>query len=284
MSISILELTSLQQAWLREIDIAPAFLRSYVTAPESIKTQSDSAALKPNLELKDGNQVKTSATMPAEARAALHQQLGLSKTEEKAEQVVESIKMDLPVLSQQSLKQLYQHAQQCTACGLHEQRQRAVVGAGEENQPDWMVISIAPSSNEEIAGLPMQGKSGELFANQLRSITLPETVTFYTTQLLKCRSPQHPKTEYIQACQRILWRQIELIRPQRLLLLGQATAQLFFGASAAFEQLRGQVHVWQAPFGGEIPALVSYDPVSLLLRPQDKVKAWADLLLLQSLS
>lgn len=273
MTSSALELTALQQTWLREMKVAPAFLRAYPVA----------APVSPQLTGSDVQRAVTSTAMPATARAALHQHLGLHKKTEKIESEPEITLVNLPPLAQQDLQQLHQHAQQCTACALHEQRQRAVVGAGEENQPDWMAISIAPSSNEEIAGLPMQGKSGDLFANQLQSIALPESMTFYTTQLLKCRSPQHPKAEYIQACQTILWRQIELIRPKRLLLLGTTTAQLFFGTESGFEQLRGQLQTWQAPFGESIPALVSYDPVSLLLRPQDKIKAWADLLLMQSL-
>src|SRR5699024_3171576 len=105
---------------------------------------------------------------------------------------------------------------QCQACELHEQRAQAVVGAGQAQQPDWMVISTAPSSNEEMAGLPMQGKSGELFAAQMQSIGIDQAAQLYVTQLLKCRSATKPQAEHIAACQQILWRQIDLIQPRRL--------------------------------------------------------------------
>lgn len=276
------QLTPVQLSWLRELQVAAPFLKAYthvpaqtVTVPEP-ELQVPSQASLPKSESKP-------AQMPEEARAALHNQLGLKKQESPNLEPVAPVVVDLPDLGQQTLSQLAQYAQQCMACGLHEQRQRAVVGSGEENNPDWMVISIAPSSNEEMVGLPMQGKSGELFAHQLQSIAIPAATTFYTTQLLKCRSPQHAKADYIQACQGILWRQIELIRPKHLLLLGQATSNLFFGSQRSFEQLRAQVQTWQSPWGESIPAVVTYDPVALLLRPQDKVKAWADLLLLQTL-
>lgn len=278
------QLTPLQQSWLRELQVAAPFLKAHAQAPLPVAIPSASASARivsPSAPALDSE--PKPAPMPEEARAALHNQLGLKKPEGPRIEAVAPAILALPDLSQQTLPQLAQYAQQCTACDLHGQRQRAVVGAGEENNPDWMVISIAPSSNEEMAGLPMQGKSGELFTHQLQSIAIPAGTTFYTTQLLKCRSPQHAKVDYIQACQGILWRQIELIRPKQLLLLGQATANLFFGTATPFDQLRAQVQTWQSPWGESIAAVVTYDPVALLLRPQDKVKAWADLLLMQTL-
>ncbi len=283
MSLPSLPLSALQHAWLRELQIAPSFLKSYTSVAVQVSASPEVPVAEVEVSSSDPAPIRT-ATMPVAARAELHSQLGLKKPEAPIVATVAAERVDLPALSQQNLVQLGQYAQQCTACPLHEQRQQAVVGAGVEHQPDWMVISIAPSSNEEIAGLPMQGKSGELFANQLQSIALPAATTFYTTQLLKCRSPHHAKAEYIQACQGILQRQIELIRPRHLLLLGQATAQLFFGHEQNFEQLRGQLQPWTGPWGETIPAVVTYDPVSLLLRPQDKVKAWADLLFMQGLT
>lgn len=278
MTITPLQLTALQQAWLRELQVATPFLLSHTKKPIDVS---------PPASVSSGDSFSTSieskpALMPQEARAALHNQLGLKKEETVLEKTDRPTVVNLPSVDQLNLLQLQQYAEQCTACDLHVQRQRAVVGAGEENTPDWMVISIAPSSNEEMAGLPMQGKSGQLFAHQLQSIAIPPSTTFYITQLLKCRSPQHANFEYIQACQRILWRQIELIRPRHLLLLGEETAAVFFGQAAHFDQLRGQVQTWTSPWGS-VPAVVTYDPVALLLRPQDKIKVWADLLLMQSL-
>ena len=271
-----LQLTALQQTWLRELQVATPFLaRSYKVLAEPSSVAIEPPSL-PNSEV-------APALKPQQARATLHSQLGLKKEEPVLESVARSPVADLPPIDQLNLSQLHHYAEQCAACDLHVQRQRAVFGAGEETNPDWMVISIAPSSNEEMAGLPMQGKSGELFDNQLQSIAIPATTTFYRTQLLKCRSPQHANAHYIQACQRILWRQIELIGPRHLLLLGEETAMVFFGQNTPFESLRGQVQTWTNPWGAAIPAIVTYDPVALLLRPQDKVNAWADLLLMQTL-
>lgn len=283
MTHSSLELSPIQQAWLRELQVASVFL---MPAP-SAATLQDQRAGPPVSDTPIKTTGTATRTMPAAARAQLHDQLGLKKsiastaiTDDVSPQ---SQPVALEALNQLNLEQIQHYADQCSGCALHEQRQRAVLGAGHTDQPDWMVISIAPSSNEEMAGLPMQGKTGELFAHQLQSITVPRDLTFYTTQLVKCRSPHHTKSDYIHACQQILWRQIELIQPRHILLLGEAGAELFFEANASFDELRAEVQSWQRPDGVRIPVVVTFDPVSLLLRPQDKVKAWADLLLMQTL-
>lgn len=276
-----LQISPIQHAWLRELQVAPAFLARpvVVAAPQELKRSPPPVSDTP---------VSTSnaaGTMPATARAALHEHLGLKKSTPPvaAEPEAPTQPIVREALNALSLEQIQNYADHCSACALHEQRQRAVIGAGHTEQPDWMVISIAPSSNEEMAGLPMQGKTGELFAQQLQSIAVPPHLTFYTTQLVKCRSPHHTKTEYIQACQQILWRQIALIQPKHIILLGEASAELFFGAQIPFDELRAKVQSWQRPDGDTIPVIVTYDPVSLLLRPQDKLHAWADLLLMQTL-
>lgn len=282
MTHSFPQLSSIQQAWLRELQVASVFL---TPAPAVAASQAQRAS--PPVSDTPLKATGTATTMPAAARAQLHDQLGLKKSTTpavvKADVPPQSLPVALEAINKLNLEQIQHYADQCAACALHEQRQRAVLGAGHTDQPDWMVISIAPSSNEEMAGLPMQGKTGELFAHQLQSITVPSHFTFYTTQLVKCRSPHHTKSEYIQACQQILWRQIELIQPKHILLLGEAGAELFFGASASFDELRAEAQSWQRPDGVRIPVIVTFDPVSLLLRPQDKVKAWADLLLMRTL-
>lgn len=185
-------------------------------------------------------------------------------------------------LASMSLLQLQAHVEQCQSCDLHEQRMQTVWGAGQTQQPEWFVISTAPSSHEELAGLPMQAKSGELFAAQMQSIGLDLAQQLFLTQLLKCHTTSKTfSAEYLQACKGVLFKQIALIQPKRLLLLGSKAAAMFLGEAHSFEALRGQLQRWQSPAGRELPVVVSYHPSSLLLRPQLKGQAWQDLLLMQ---
>lgn len=270
--VASLTLSHLQQAWLKEMRVAAPFIAPYraISKPPPSSTQAT-----PNVQLADN------------ARRALSDSLALLKTDAPVSiptaKTAPTTQEQHTDLSQMDLNQLQVYANQCQACELHESRNQAVVGAGQTQQPDWFVISTAPSSNEEIEGLPMQGKSGELFQAQMYSIGIDIKQQMYLTQLLKCRSSTKAQASHLQACRAILLRQIELIQPQRLLLLGAKAAALFLDEKVAFETLRGQVHHWQDKSGKPLSVIVSYHPSSILLRPQLKAQSWQDLLLMQSL-
>lgn len=273
MSVASLTLSPIQQCWLQEMQVAAPFIAPYraISKPPISNT---TVASKPQ------------TLIPA--RQVLKDSLVLRKPE-VSEGAPPAVKIT-PIVNEQNiniakmdLKQLQVFANQCQACELHEFRTQAVAGSGQTAQPDWFVISTAPSSNEEIEGLPMQGKSGELFQAQMHSIGVDIPQQMYLTQLLKCRSDTTAKEEHLQACHTILLRQIELIQPKRLLLLGSKAAALFLGNSLAFEALRGHIHQWSDKNERQVPVIVSYHPSSILLRPQLKAQSWHDLLLMRSL-
>ena len=248
-----LVLSTLQQSWLQEIQIATPFIAPYREKVESLKPAAN--VLAPTRFKKTTPAVEMPVVTPVKATD----------------------------LTQMNLLQLQAHTEQCQGCDLHQQRTKVVWGAGQTQQPDWFVVSTAPSSHEELAGLPMQGKSGELFAAQMQSIGINIEQQMYLTQLLKCRSQQSGASslEHIQACKAILLRQIELMQPQRLLLLGSKAAAMFLGSEQSFEALCGRLLSWQDTQGRILPVVVSYHPASLLLRPQLKAQTWQDLLLMQ---
>lgn len=293
MPTASLNLSTLQISWLTELQVAAPFIAPYRTKESpNTENKADRAIATHTLENKE--------TGVMSARQALSDSLAELRPKKASapvfvppanepvappSQAKDRLQPELPSeLTQMDLMQLQAYANRCQACSLHEQRVQSVLGAGQINQPDWMVISTAPSSNEEISGLPMQGKSGELFTAQMQSIGVDVSHQLYLTQLLKCRAATKPIPEQLVACQPILWRQIELIQPKRLLVLGSKAASLFLGEGTPFEGLRGQVHQWQDPKSGRhLPVVVSYHPASILLRPQLKAQSWGDVLLMKQL-
>lgn len=269
-----LVLSTLQQQWLQEIQVATPFIAPYRSQQVPVKapTLVEAKVAGPKSESALISVVKSTPT-PASAPAPAP----------KAAPIPVAALQPMADLTQMSLVQLQAYVEQCQACALHEQRTQVVWGAGQVQQPDWFVISTAPSSNEELAGLPMQGKSGELFAAQMQSIGIDIEQQLYITQLVKCRASNKPDPEHIKECRAILLRQIELIQPQRLLLLGAKATAMFLGNEQSFEALRGKAHQWQGPHGQTLPVVVSYHPVSLFSRPQFKAQAWADLRLIASM-
>ncbi len=161
----------------------------------------------------------------------------------------------------------------CTACPLHEGRNRAVVGAGCE-RADWLFIGEAPGAEEDLRGEPFVGQAGVLLDNMLASIGLSRENNVYIANTVKCRPPgnRNPVPSEMAACRPFLSRQIELVGPRLIVLLGRIAAQSVLGSEASISSLRGKVHAC-----GNTPAIVTYHPAYLLRNPVDKSKAWEDL-------
>ena len=85
----------------------------------------------------------------------------------------------------------------------------------------------------------------------------------------------------VSVCLPFLQRQIELVKPKCIFLLGASAANALFDNADSISHLRGKVLDYKTPNGEIIPALCSYHPAYLLRSPQQKSKSWSDLLRLQ---
>jgi DNA polymerase len=161
----------------------------------------------------------------------------------------------------------------CTACGLHEKRNKTVFGVGDENA-DWLFVGEGPGADEDAQGEPFVGQAGRLLDNMLAAINLKRGANVYIANIVKCRPPgnRNPQPEEAQACAPYLQRQIELIRPKLIVALGKVAAVNLLGRDASIASLRGQVHAYRG-----IPLIVTYHPAYLLRTLNDKAKAWEDL-------
>ncbi len=161
----------------------------------------------------------------------------------------------------------------CTACPLSKGRNKVVVGVG-NRQADWLFIGEAPGAEEDIKGEPFVGQAGKLLDNMLSSIGLSRQSNVYIANTVKCRPPgnRNPEPSEMAACRPYLVRQIELIEPKLIVVMGRVAAQSVLDSEASISALRGKVHAF-----GKIPAIVTYHPAYLLRNPSDKAKAWEDL-------
>lgn len=161
----------------------------------------------------------------------------------------------------------------CTACVLHEKRNKTVFGVGDE-KADWLFVGEGPGADEDAQGEPFVGQAGRLLDNMLAAIALKRGANVYIANIVKCRPPgnRNPQPEEAQACSAYLQRQIELIRPKLIIALGKVAAINLLGRDATIASLRGQQHAYRG-----IPLLVTYHPAYLLRTLNDKAKAWEDL-------
>lgn len=167
----------------------------------------------------------------------------------------------------------------CTACGLCQGRKQAVPGIGDENA-DWLFIGEGPGAEEDARGEPFVGQAGKLLDAMLAAIDLKRGDNVYIANAVKCRPPGNrtPEAAEIAACRPWLKRQIALIRPKLIVLLGRAAMYAVLGEERALGACRGRIFEYR---DGElvVPVLVTYHPAYLLRNLPDKAKAWEDLCL-----
>jgi uracil-DNA glycosylase family 4 len=166
-------------------------------------------------------------------------------------------------------------------CPLKATARNLVFARGNPNAK-LMVIGEAPGREEDAEGAPFVGKAGQLLDRMLAAIGLDET-SAYITNVAFWRPPgnRKPTDQEIAACRPFVERHIELIKPEVILMVGGISSQTLLRQSAGIMSLRGTWRDYEIEVGNTIPALPTYHPAFLLRRPQEKAKAWADLLSLK---
>ena len=163
-------------------------------------------------------------------------------------------------------------------CALKLTAKSTVFGAGNE-KASLMIIGEAPGADEDRIGLPFVGRSGRLLEKMLNSISLKRD-DVYITNVLPWRPPGNrtPTDSEVAVCLPFLKRQIELVEPKIILLLGSSAANAVLDNSESISRLRGKWLDYALSQNKTIPALASFHPAFLLRNGAQKAKAWVDFL------
>lgn len=142
---------------------------------------------------------------------------------------------------EQALKQLTAECGACRSCGLAEGRQRVVVSRGNPRAP-LLLIGEAPGAQEDAQGVPFVGRAGQLLDRMLESVGLDTERDTYICNVIKCRPPDNrrPTPVEIAACRPFLLRQIALVDPRLILLVGATALEGVLGIKGGITRLRGQ--------------------------------------------
>lgn len=94
---------------------------------------------------------------------------------------------------------------------------------------DIMFIGEAPGKQEDLEGKPFVGAAGKFLAEMLEGIKLTRD-DVYITNIVKYRPPENrdPTPEEIKECLPFLVRQIKIIQPKLIVLLGRHAMNVFF--------------------------------------------------------
>jgi DNA polymerase len=164
-------------------------------------------------------------------------------------------------------------------CPLGQLRNHFVFGSGNA-EAAVMVIGEAPGADEDMQGLPFVGAAGQLLTKMLGAIALDRKQHVFISNIIKCRPPNNrtPESSEILSCMPIISRQLDIIAPKAILLLGKVAAQALLGKADSISHFRTQIHHYN-----DIPVIVTYHPAALLRKPEYRKPTWEDLKKLQQL-
>ena len=131
-------------------------------------------------------------------------------------------------------------ANTCTQCQLSNHRSNVVFCSGNPHS-NLMLIGEGPGQSEDETGIPFVGRSGQLLTQLLTSVGINRD-DIYIANTVKCRPPNNrtPTPAEMNACNHYLIRQIQLVQPKILVLLGAASLRDILGQQYKITQSRGQ--------------------------------------------
>jgi uracil-DNA glycosylase len=172
-------------------------------------------------------------------------------------------------------------AQGCRGCPLHENATQTVFGRGGA-AARLMLVGEQPGDVEDTQGLPFVGPAGRLLVEALDAAGVDRSTAYVTNAVKhfkftprgKRRIHATPDAYEVAACRPWLRKEVELVEPELVVLLGATAAKTVYGNAFRVTQSRGQVMEWPADPGPQ--ALATIHP-SAVLRADDRETAMAGL-------
>ncbi len=159
----------------------------------------------------------------------------------------------------------------CTRCGLSETRTNVVVGFGPV-PCSLMIIGEGPGEQEDLHGKPFIGKAGQLLTKILESVGIQRDTDAFITNIVKCRPPgnRNPMITETESCKPFLIRQIQLVKPKILILLGSPSLKTVLEELQPITKVRGKwFHVTVSYMTDPLYVMPLFHP-SYLLRNASK--------------
>jgi DNA polymerase len=147
--------------------------------------------------------------------------------------------MEAPDDKRRALALVAKRIAACRDCSLCKGRTNAVPGEGNADA-DIMFIGEGPGFYEDQQGRPFVGASGKFLDELIGSIGYDRRKVFITN-IVKCRPPQNrdPQPDEIEACDKYLQEQIDIIDPKVIVTLGRHSMQRYFPGEA-ISRVHGQ--------------------------------------------
>ena len=176
------------------------------------------------------------------------------------------------------LEELKKMVEEFDGCALKLTANKTVFGYG-SGTARLLLIGEAPGADEDRSGIPFVGRSGQLLEKMLKAIGFDRNECFITN-VLPWRPPGNrtPTEGEIAVCLPFLKRQIDLVSPEAIMILGGSAANALLDNGEPISRMRGKWLEYKKSDGGKVPVLASFHPAYLLRNSGQKAKAWVDML------
>lgn len=151
-----------------------------------------------------------------------------------------------------------------------------------------MFIGEAPGADEDRAGRPFVGRSGQLLARMMLAMGFARHEV-YIANVLKTRPPGNatPTLEEAALCAPYLHDQIAAVRPEVIVTLGLPAARVMLGTDESMGRLRGTFRKWTHPKDPSVTAqlMPTFHPAFILRQytQENRNKVWSDLKMVMDL-
>jgi len=161
----------------------------------------------------------------------------------------------------------------CTRCKLHIKRTNIVFGEGSPTAR-LVFVGEGPGFEEDQQGRPFVGAAGQLLTDIIVKGMKLRREDVYICNIVKCRPPnnRNPEPDEIEACEPFLIKQLQAIKPDCIIALGNVAARTLLKTSEGITALRGS---WKQYY--TIPLMPTFHPAYLLRNPKDKALVWKDI-------
>jgi uracil-DNA glycosylase len=160
----------------------------------------------------------------------------------------------------------------CTRCPLHQGRTHIVHTEGNPKSR-LLFVGEAPGADEDATGRPFVGRAGQLLNKIIEAIGLKRDDVLIGN-VNRCRPPanRQPTTEEARTCKPFLLREINVARPDVIVVLGNTAMKNLLDTKEGITRLRGEFQDYKG-----IKVMPTFHPAYLLRDPSKKREVWDDM-------
>lgn len=161
----------------------------------------------------------------------------------------------------------------CTRCKLSKLGRTQIVHTTGNFQTDLMFVGEAPGADEDEQGFPFVGRAGKLLTDIIVAMGF-QREQVCIGNINRCRPPENrkPEPDETAACRPFILREIAVIQPKVIVVLGATAAHNLLQVSTPISKLRGN---FQDYFG--VKVMPTFHPAYLLRDPHKKKEVWEDM-------